>query len=38
MYRQKANNLATILPLVSADLVEGKADMDIKNIGTIVNL
>lgn len=29
-YRQKANNLATILPLVSADLVEGKADMDIK--------
>lgn len=30
-YRQKANNLATILPLVSADLVEGKADMDIKS-------
>jgi len=30
-YRQKANNLATLLPLVSADLVEGKADMDIKS-------
>ncbi len=30
-YRQKANNLATILPLISADLVEGKADMDIKS-------
>ncbi|WP_032122527.1 ornithine cyclodeaminase family protein [Clostridium amazonitimonense] len=30
-YRQKANNLATVLPLVSADLVEGKADMDIKS-------
>ena len=30
-YRQKANNLATVFPLVSADLVEGKADMDIKS-------
>lgn len=30
-YRQKANNLATLLPLVSADLVEGRADMDIKS-------
>ncbi len=30
-YRQKANNQASILPLVSADLVEGKADMDIKS-------
>lgn len=30
-YRQKANNRAKVLPLVSADLVEGKADMDIKS-------
>lgn len=30
-YQQKANKQATILPLVSADLVEGKADMDIKS-------
>lgn len=30
-YRQKANNHATLLPLISADLVEGIADMDIKS-------
>ncbi|MDW2800802.1 ornithine cyclodeaminase family protein [Clostridium boliviensis] len=30
-YRQKADKRATLLPLVSADLVEGKADMDIKS-------
>ena len=30
-YREKANNRATVLPLVSADLVHGKADMDIKS-------
>ncbi|WP_346871458.1 ornithine cyclodeaminase family protein [Clostridium sp. UBA5119] len=30
-YRQKAKNQATVLPLVSADLIEGKADMDIKS-------
>lgn len=30
-YRQKAINRAAVLPLVSADLVEGKADMDIKS-------
>ena len=27
-YRQKADKRATLLPLVSADLVEGKPDMD----------
>lgn len=30
-YRQKAKNQATVLPLVSADLIKGKADMDIKS-------
>ncbi|KAF5065628.1 Delta(1)-pyrroline-2-carboxylate reductase [anaerobic digester metagenome] len=30
-YRNKADNRATVLPLVSADLIEGKADMDIKS-------
>ena len=30
-YRQKADKRATLLPLVSADLVEGKADLDIKS-------
>lgn len=30
-YRNKANNRATVLLLVSADLIEGKADMDIKS-------
>jgi len=30
-YRQKANNQARILPVVSADLVDNRADMDIKS-------
>jgi len=30
-YRQKANKQSYILPVVSADLIQGKADMDIKS-------